>query len=91
MKLNMLASRIKNLLFRARYVILIHNIFGTEGKKMSEQKDFATIGDIRIADDVIAAIAAIAISEIDGVADVDDSHKTALRNITITADDGGFP
>ena len=34
---------------------------------MSEQKDFATIGDIRIADDVIAAIAAIAISEIDGV------------------------
>ena len=28
------------------------------------------------------------ISEIDGVADVDDSHKTALRNITITADDG---
>ena len=26
--------------------------------------------------------------EIDGVADVDDSHKTALRNITITADDG---
>ena len=28
------------------------------------------------------------ISEIDGVADVDDSHRTALRNITITADDG---
>lgn len=33
---------------------------------MSEQKDFAMIGDIRIADDVIASIAAIAISEIDG-------------------------
>ena len=28
------------------------------------------------------------ISEIDGVVDVDDSHRTALRNITITADDG---
>ncbi len=33
---------------------------------MSEQKDFAMIGDVRIADNVIAAIAAIAISEIDG-------------------------
>ena len=28
------------------------------------------------------------ISEIDGVVDVDDSHRTALRNITVTADDG---
>ncbi|MBQ4566174.1 MAG: DNA-directed RNA polymerase subunit beta' [Oscillospiraceae bacterium] len=28
------------------------------------------------------------ISEIDGVADVDDSHRNALRDITITADDG---
>ena len=28
------------------------------------------------------------ISEIDGVADVDESHKSALRDITITADDG---
>ena len=28
------------------------------------------------------------IAEIDGVVDVDDSHKTALRNITVTADDG---
>ena len=28
------------------------------------------------------------ISEVDGVVDVDDSHRTALRNITITADDG---
>ncbi len=28
------------------------------------------------------------ISEIDGVVDVDDSHRTALRDITITADDG---
>ncbi len=28
------------------------------------------------------------ISEIDGVVDVDDSNRTALRNITITADDG---
>ena len=33
---------------------------------MSEQKDFAMIGDVRIADNVIASIAAIAISEIDG-------------------------
>ena len=28
------------------------------------------------------------ISEIDGIVDVDDSHRTALRNITVTADDG---
>ena len=28
------------------------------------------------------------ISEIDGVVDIDDSHRTALRNITVTADDG---
>ena len=28
------------------------------------------------------------ISEIDGVADVDDSHRNALRDITVTADDG---
>ena len=34
---------------------------------MSEQKDFACVGDIRISDDVIAAIAAIAVSEVSGV------------------------
>ncbi len=28
------------------------------------------------------------ISEIDGVVDIDDTHRTALRNITVTADDG---
>ena len=28
------------------------------------------------------------ISEIDGVVDIDESHRTALRNITVTADDG---
>ena len=28
------------------------------------------------------------ISEINGIVDVDDSHRTALRNITVTADDG---
>ena len=28
------------------------------------------------------------ISEIEGVVDIDDSHRTALRNITVTADDG---
>ncbi|MBQ9968370.1 MAG: DNA-directed RNA polymerase subunit beta', partial [Oscillospiraceae bacterium] len=28
------------------------------------------------------------ISEIDGIVDIDDSHRTALRNITVTADDG---
>jgi DNA-directed RNA polymerase subunit beta' len=28
------------------------------------------------------------IAEIDGVVDVDDSHRTALRSITVTADDG---
>ena len=28
------------------------------------------------------------ISEIDGVVDIDETHRTALRNITVTADDG---
>ena len=28
------------------------------------------------------------ISEIEGIVDIDDSHRTALRNITVTADDG---
>ena len=28
------------------------------------------------------------ISEITGVVSVDDTHRTALRNITVTADDG---
>ena len=28
------------------------------------------------------------ISEIDGIVDIDETHRTALRNITVTADDG---
>lgn len=34
---------------------------------MAEQKDFASVGDIRISEDVIASIAALAVAEIDGV------------------------
>lgn len=48
---------------------------------MSEQKDFAMIGDIRIADSVIASIAAIAISEIDGVSLPGSSSGTDLREL----------
>ena len=48
---------------------------------MNEQKDFAMIGDIRIADSVIATIAAIAISEIDGVSLTASSATTDLREL----------
>lgn len=48
---------------------------------MSEQKDFAMIGDIRIADSVIATIAAISIAEIDGVSLASSSSATDLREL----------
>ena len=48
---------------------------------MNEQKDFAMIGDIRIADTVIATIAAIAISEIDGVTLASSASGADLREL----------
>ncbi|MBE6928919.1 MAG: Asp23/Gls24 family envelope stress response protein [Ruminococcaceae bacterium] len=48
---------------------------------MAEQKDFASIGDIRISEDVIASIAALAVAELDGVTLVPAITATDLREI----------
>ena len=48
---------------------------------MAEQKDFASIGDIRISEDVIASIAAISVAEVDGVTLTPAITATDLREI----------
>ena len=55
---------------------------------MSEQKDFAMIGDIRIADNVIATIAAIAITEIDGATLASSSPTSDLRELIVKSKSG---